>query len=231
VPYFDVFDPRFLDFAVPIAVRGTISFKITDYRAFIKLHRLIDFDLDAFKKQIQDAIKKYVKGVVTNIPQDNGIPVIQMERKIMQINDIIEQQIKPRLQNDFGVTVSALDIGAIEPDRESEGYQSLMSVTKDISQQTTQAQAELNIQNMQNTQAINTENMAESLRIQREEMQHAQRMQTDGANFAVHQLNQQTRVGIAGAEALGQMGQNGAMNMSGGGAQVQDAGSVGCAQG
>jgi membrane protease subunit (stomatin/prohibitin family) len=45
VPYFDVFDPRFLDFAVPVAVRGTISFKLADYKAFIKLHRLINFDL------------------------------------------------------------------------------------------------------------------------------------------------------------------------------------------
>jgi membrane protease subunit (stomatin/prohibitin family) len=86
VPYFDAFDPRFLDFAVPVAVRGTISFKLGDYKSFIKLHRLINFDLEAFKKQIQDAVIKYIKGVVTNIPQENGIPVMQMERKILQIN-------------------------------------------------------------------------------------------------------------------------------------------------
>ena len=30
VPFFDVYDPRFTDFSVPIAVRGTISFKIAD---------------------------------------------------------------------------------------------------------------------------------------------------------------------------------------------------------
>lgn len=49
VPYFDVYDPRFLDFAVPMAARGSITFQIEDYQAFIKLHRLIDFDLEAFK--------------------------------------------------------------------------------------------------------------------------------------------------------------------------------------
>ena len=38
IPYFDVFDPRFLDFAVPMAVRGTVTFNITDYKSFIKLH-------------------------------------------------------------------------------------------------------------------------------------------------------------------------------------------------
>ena len=32
VPFFDVYDPRFDDFGVPVAVRGTISFKISDYR-------------------------------------------------------------------------------------------------------------------------------------------------------------------------------------------------------
>ena len=37
IPYFDVFDPRFLDFGVPMAVRGTITFNITDYKEFIKI--------------------------------------------------------------------------------------------------------------------------------------------------------------------------------------------------
>jgi hypothetical protein len=40
-------------------------------------------------------------------------------------------------------------------------------------------------------------------------------MQTDAANFAVHQLNQQTRVGVAGAESLGQMGASGALGGGG----------------
>jgi membrane protease subunit (stomatin/prohibitin family) len=217
VPYFDVFDPRFLDFAVPVSVRGTISFKLGDYKAFIELHRLINFDLEAFNKQIKDAVVKYVKGVVTNIPQENGIPVMQLERKILQINEIVEGYIKPRMQNDFGVLVSAMDIAAIEADKESAGYASLKSVTQDIAAQTTQAQAAANIQNLQDTQRINAENMEATLAAQREKAQHAQRMQTDASNFAVHQLNQQTKVGIAGAEVLGQMGANGAMNMDEGG--------------
>lgn len=32
VPFFDVYDPRFSDFGVPVAVRGTVSFSIADYR-------------------------------------------------------------------------------------------------------------------------------------------------------------------------------------------------------
>ena len=51
VPFFDVYDPRFLDFGVPVAVRGTISFKISDYREFIKLHRLNTFNLEDKMRQ------------------------------------------------------------------------------------------------------------------------------------------------------------------------------------
>ena len=224
IPYFDVFDPRFLDFAVPMAVRGTITFKIPDYKAFIKLHRLIDFDLEAFKAQVKDAVTKYVKGVVANIPADNGIPVAQMERKILEINEIVEGHIKKRFEETFGVTTSAVDIANVEADKESEGWHSLMAVTKDIAAQTTQAQAAVNIKNMEDMQAINAENMAASLQAQREEAQHAQRMSTDSANFAVHQLNQQTRVGLAGADALGRMAEGGAMAMGNGGGAMNPGG-------
>ena len=87
VPYFDVFDPRLPDHGVPMSVRGTITFNITDYRGFIKLNRLINFDHEQFLKQIKAALQKYVKGVVMNVPQEMGIPVVQMERQILNINN------------------------------------------------------------------------------------------------------------------------------------------------
>jgi len=215
VPFFDVFDPRFLDFAVPVAVRGKLTFKLVDYKAFIKLHRLINFNLDDFKKQIKSAIAKYVKGVVTNIPGEHGIPVLQLERKILDINKIVEDYIKSRMAEEFGVVVSSIDIDAIEAAKDSVGYQKLMSVTQDIAAQTTQAQADINIKNMQDTQRINAENMEDTLRRQREEAQRAQKLQTEGANFAVHQLNQQAEVAKTAASSLGQMGQG--ASLGGGG--------------
>ena len=45
IPYFDVVDFRYGDFPVPLAVRGQMMFNITDYKNFIKLNRLINFDL------------------------------------------------------------------------------------------------------------------------------------------------------------------------------------------
>jgi membrane protease subunit (stomatin/prohibitin family) len=224
VPYFDVFDPRFLDFAVPVAVRGTLTFRIVDYKAFIKLHRLIEFDLEAFKQQIKAGLAKYIKNIVSNAPSDNNIPVMQLERKILEINQLAENHIKPRLESEFGVVVSSVDIDAVEPNKDTDGYKQLMSVTQNIAAQTTQAQASVNIQNLQDSQRINAANMEESLRIQREEAQRAQRLQTEGSNFAVHQLNQQADVAKTAATSLGQMGQGAGVNLGEGGGGFNPAG-------
>lgn len=195
VPFFDVYDPRFMDFGVPVAVRGTISFRIEDYRGFIKLHRLNDFNLEDFQKQIRDAVNRYVKDCVANAPSAHNIPVVQLETKAAQINDVVEFDIKERLQEDFGVLVSGVDIGAIEIDKTSEGYHHLMAVTRDVMAVRVQAE---------------TKDYAERLRIQREEGQYAQRKQTQSANIGAFQIEKQTEVGVAGANALGQMGSNGA---------------------
>ena len=212
IPYFDVFDPRFLDFAVPMAARGTITFNVTDYKGFIKLNRLINFELDDFNKQIKDAVAKYVKAVITNIPADNGMPVLQMERKLLDINDLIAAKLSVRLETDFGINMKGFDLAAIEVDKESGGYAELRKVTAEQTTKTTAAQTDMGIKNMEDMQSINAGNMEETLRIQREEAQRAQKLQTETNFMGAHALNQQTDVLKTGAESLGQMG-----NMGGGG--------------
>lgn len=214
VPFFDIYDPRFLDFGVPTAVRGNISFNIADYREFIKLHRLSRFNFDEFQNQIKAAVARYVKNVVTNIPTEKNILVVQIERAIGQINEMVEADISKRLLADFGVNVSSVDIASIEVDKTSEGYMQLKAVTQDLAAATAQAQAEVNIKNLHDMQRINAENMEETMRIQREEAQYAQRKQTQSSNFAAYQIERQAEVGIAGANALGQMGANGSTEMS-----------------
>ena len=210
VPFFDVYDPRFQDFSVPVAVRGTISFGIKDYREFVKLHRLFSFNLDDFQKQIRDATNCYITDAVANAPAANNIPVIQIESKTAQINDAIEYDLSERLQESFGVVVSGVDIGAIEIDKTSAGYRQLMSVTKDIVTATAQAEAQAKIKDIHAKQRIEAEHYEESLRIQREEGAYAQHMHTRTANIGAYQVEKQAEVGVAGAEALGQMGANGA---------------------
>ena len=207
VPFFNVVDPRFQDFVVPVAVRGTLTFKIEEYKKFIKFHRLIDFDIDTFKEQVKTSINRYVKDVVTNTPSQHNIPVVQIETKISEINDSIELLIKDRFVEDFGVTVSSVDIATLEIDKTSEDYINLMSITKDITTATIKTQTEANL-----------EHYTESLRIQREEGQYAQHKQTQTANLGAFTIEKQTEVGIAAAQALAQMGANGAGDVNLGGA-------------
>lgn len=219
VPFFDVYDPRLADFGVPIAVRGTVSFKINDYREFIKLHRLSSFNLDDFQQQIRDAVCRYVKDVVANTPTVHDIPLVQIESKIAQINDVLEYDLGERLKETFGVIISGIDIGAIEIDKSSESYKQLMAVTKDVTAATVKAENEAKVKDIAAKQRIEAEHYEETLRIQREEDQYAQHKQTQSANIGAFQVEKQAEVSIAGANALGQMGTNGTgnINLSGGG--------------
>ncbi len=217
VPFFDIYDPRFEDFGVPVAIRGTLSFQIADYKEFVKLHRLNSFNLEDFQVQIRDAVSRYIKDVVANAPAAHNIPIVQIESKTAQINDTIEFDLSERLKESFGVVVSGVDIGTIELDKSSEGYRQLMSVTKDIAGATAKAEAEAKIKDIAEKQRIEAENYEETLRIQREEGQYAQHKATQSANIGAFQIEKQAEVGVAGAEALGQMGANGAGSIDLGG--------------
>lgn len=222
VPYFDVFDPRLPDHGIPMSVRGTLTFNITDYKGFIKLHRLINFNHEQFREQIRDAVTKYIKGVVMNIPREMAIPVVQMESQILTINDRVQDYLKPRIEGDFGVNLKAVDIGSLTIDKDNPYYDDLRELTAGNTARTMNAQTDVNIKNLQDTQRINAENMEETLRIQREEMQRAQRLQTETNFMGAHSLDQQTDVLKTGAQNLGQMGN---MDMgSGGGGSMNPAG-------
>ena len=219
IPFFDVFDPRLPDHGIPMAVRGTMTFNLTDYQNFIKLNRLVDFNQEQFMKQIKDALTKYVKGVVLNVPREMGIPVVQMETQILNINAKIEAFLKPRIEGDFGVNLKAFDIGALEIDKDSPYYKELRHLTAENTGKTMDAQTDINIKNLQDTQQINAANMEETLRIQREEMQRAQRLQTETNFMGAFGMEQQAEILKTGAQSLGQMG-----NMGGGGGGTNPAG-------
>lgn len=211
VPYFDVFDPRLPDHGVPVAVRGTLTFNLTDYKAFIKLNRLVDFDLDKFRSQMTSAVARYVKSTVSNIPEEMGIPLVQMERKIDTVNEKLEGKLRERIERDFGVNVKALDVDAIDVDKSSPYYRELRQLTAGNTARTMQAQTDINIQNLKDMQSLNKENMSETMRIQREEAQRAQRLQTESNFMGAHALDQQTSVLQTAAQNLGSMGSMGGM--------------------
>ena len=188
VPYFDVADPRFPDFTVPMAVRGTITFNLTDYKQFIKLNRLIDFDLDALGQQIKGAVTKFTKNFVINCPLDNNIPVLQLERKVVEISDLIQARLAPIFADDFGVNLKRFDISAIEIDKDSENYAEFVHLTK--------------------------EQQARRAEIDTEQYERVSKLSAESQFIQAHAINQQADVLKTAAHSMGQMG---GMDLGGGG--------------
>lgn len=206
---FDITDPRLPDMPVPVTVKGAVMFNIKDYKEFIKLHRMIDFDLEEFWDQVKTALVRYIKSSVMNIPYQLNMSVVQIERSIDIINDTVAPKMREALGADFGVFMKRLDLSAVTINKESPGYQSLRASTSEIQEETLKAQGRVNIKNLEDQQAINAENMAEALRIQREETQRAQRLQTEMANMQAHQLDVQGDVAKTAAQSLGELGGSG----------------------
>ena len=217
VRYFDVFDQRFPDFGVPVAVRGTLTFKIADYREFIELHRLDEFTLEDFQTQVRDVVSRRVKSLVASMPSKLGIPLLQLAGRTDDLSELANEDLSPQLRKVFGIELSSLDIAAIDVDEESDGYARLMAVTRDVTEATVRAQTEANIKNIHDMQRVQMENLQERLRIEHEEGQYRVHKQTQTANFPAYQVEAQTTVGVAGAEALGHMGENGAAGINLGG--------------
>ena len=229
VPYFNVFDPRYLDFPVPCAVKFQLLSQIENPKEFIKIHRLIEISPDDLINKMRPSLNSKIKSIVLNIPKKNNIPVVQIETQLNEINGDLKEHEVSEIQNLFGIKINRFTVDLIDIDKESQSYQKLRSLTADITERkvltqtdveidTIEAQSEVNIKNLQDQQRINSENLEKTLEVQREEMQRAQKLQTESANFETHKLNilteAQKEVLKTAGESLGQMGN---MNLGGGG--------------
>lgn len=165
VPFFDVFDPRFENYGVPVAIRGSITVKTDKLKS--------DAEVDQFKQMITNSTKKYVKGVVANCPETNQIPVVKMDKMILKISELIESMVSNRIAKEFDVLVTALDVGEIEIDKTSPGYNSLLKVTQELEEKqkinesqiqndVARAKADAEIDNLKNTQSSGFSSSASS---------------------------------------------------------------------
>lgn len=214
IPYFNITDRRLPDFPVPMSVRGSLIFNVTDYKGFIKNTRLINFEIEDFKNLIKSAVMSSVKSTVLNVNRTSPLNLVQIEENLDVLNDAIKTKLRSVFVEDFGVNLKRFDIDTLEIDQESEGYKKLLKVTREQQEKTVVAQTDVSIKNLHDMQNINAVNMEETLRIQREEAQRAQKLQTETNFIGAHALNQQTDVLKTAAEGLGNMG---TMNFGGGG--------------
>ena len=221
VRYFNVFDPRYPEFGIPVAVRGTLTFSISDYRRFIEIHRLDEFNTEELQAQIKDLTSRKIKSVVANLPTNEGVSILQLEKKTEEVSGLAKSNLEEQLNALHGIRLLDIDISALDIDKASDDYQNFVGITRDVTAATIQAQTQADIKSIHDMQRIKMQNIEEQLRIEREESQYAIHKQTQSANLPAYQIEAQTTVGVAGAEALGHMGKSdGEASVSGTGLDI-----------
>ncbi len=217
IPFFDVFDPRLMDTGVPVAVHGTIAYAIEDMDLFQSINKTEGFSDETFQQKLRSTVTKYIKGVVSNAPSDAQIPVVQLERKIMEISDIVQNKVAPQVERLFGIKVRQLDITAIKVDKDSRGYRELKALTADLekenvmakhnanlsnfnlqnelNQDALKAQSALNIDALQRQQELNLGGQEELQRMQLENQRETLRIQREEMQRASRLQTEQTFLG------------------------------------
>ena len=147
IPYFDVFDPRLQDYGVPVSVHGAVVYAIEDMDLFHSVNRNEGYSDETFKNKLRGQLTKFIKSVVSNAPSDAQIPVVQIERKIFEISELIQQRVTPQVEKLFGITIRSLDITGINVDKESRGYRELKALTADPEKERMMAQHNAQISN------------------------------------------------------------------------------------
>lgn len=227
IPYFDVLDPRFPEMPIPVSMKGSFVFNITDYKRFIQLNRLVDFSLDRFREQINDALVHKIKNIVNRYPIDSQTPLVQLELRINELCSLVEREIKDRLA-DFGVNLKYFDINNLHIDKEHPFFKKLFELTAGATARASQVQVDYNveslkqqgasnieimkaktdatIQNLKDVQRINADNIEQTMRIQREESQYMQHLQTQQEHMAPFTASLQAEVLKSGLQNIGTMG-------------------------
>lgn len=200
IPFFDVFDPRFENFAVPVTVHGTVLFAIDDIATFNEVNKAETFTEDVFRDKLLAQLKKNIIAVVANAPACNNMPVLQLERKIAELSELVQNNVSPNIERLMGVNIRSIDITSIKIDKTSRGYRELNAIVTDLEKETIQTRSDLNIDAMKRRQELDLggqeelqrmqlEHQRESMRIQREELQRASRLQTETNFLSAHQAN------------------------------------------
>lgn len=200
--YFDVFDPResLMDFPVRCAVPYQILTQISDYKEFIKIHRLSNLTPLELEQKMRPVIERHIRALVINIPKETGVPVIQIETQLDAVNLLVESRVRPELERIFGIQINSLTIDKIDINKDDDQFHKLKKLTADITERKTivqsnidiealQAKSDVSIKNLKDQQRMSAEHSEDSMRIQREEAQRLQKLQTESNYFDTHKLN------------------------------------------
>jgi hypothetical protein len=130
---------------------------------------------------------------------------------------IILQPTASKVLEGYGVALRNFVVEGVEFKTESDGYKSLMRITRDQAVHNIEKQGDMERKNMEASQAINAQHIANSLKIQREQQELRQTLTTESDFLPTHQINLQAGVAKAAAESLGKIGSGGGGEGGGGG--------------
>ena len=236
IPYFDVLDPRFENQSVPVAVHGNIVYSIDDMDLFHQINKNEAFSDQVFHNKLKSQLSMYVKGVVLNAPSDAQITVLELESKIIEISELVQKYVAPKVEKLFAITVRSLEVTSINIDKESDGYKELKSITADLERERVKAKNEESISSFRHQNELNMEmskmQSVDMLKMQMEDQRERMRIQRDGIEMNQEQLIKDGRFGRQG----GMMGGNpmmGGQPMGGGmmGGQPMGGGMMGNSMG
>jgi membrane protease subunit (stomatin/prohibitin family) len=132
IPLYDllpVYDYRLPRLHLLLNIQGNLLCNITDYKVFTKLNKLSLFELEDFKKQVEDTMKVCIKLIFENFNTNyEGIPILQIERKIIKLNDEAEAVLRKLLDQDFGINLKSLDISSLKIDKNSDNYKKVKAL-------------------------------------------------------------------------------------------------------
>lgn len=217
IPYFDVFDPRYENFAVPVAVHGMVVYAVDDIAKFNSINKTQNVSDATFQEKLKGQITKYVKDVVANAPDDNNIPVLKLERKIVDISELIQRLVTPKIEQLFGVNVRSIDITEIIVDKSSRGYRELNAVSAELEKDTLMSRYrrskleddlemdalkrrhEMQMKKEEGYLDMDMDDDREWRRIHREERQREARLTSESNYLSAHQANLNAEVAMTSA--------------------------------
>lgn len=180
IPFFDVFDPRLMDFPVPVAVKVVINYSVDNLELFRSMNKTEMYDDNTFKEKLRGTVTKFVKGIIANVPNDAQIPAVQLERKIMEVSDFVYQRAAHQVERTMGITIRQLDVVDITVDKDSRGYRELKALTADLERENKMAQHNANLSNFNLQNQLNQDQQKMQSNLNLDAMKRQQELNLGG---------------------------------------------------
>jgi hypothetical protein len=172
VPFFDVYDYQYNNFSVPVAIRGSLTFEIDNYKKLVEKYGFGDLRFEQLQQAIRDKTIATTKTFLFDLTNKYEIPVVQIERNIGNLNKMLKNELIKSIRHEFKLSVASVDITAMEIDKTSNGYRNLKAITQDVTLATVQAETQAKIKKIIMEQDAEIENYSKLLEIEREEIKN-----------------------------------------------------------